>query len=75
MPFSKEQMNEYRALRCSNQVAYIHCQECFGQKPVDQSPEQWSRIELIIDTATGNAYAGCARCELPIIMDEKGKVE
>ena len=69
----KEAMDEYRALRSSKQVAYIHCENCLNQKPVNQTPAQWSRIELLIDTATGCMYAGCARCELPIIIEKEPK--
>ena len=68
MPISLEQMEEYRALRRSNQARYIHCPECFDQRPDNISPQQWSQFEVIIDLVTDNIYLGCRRCELPIVI-------
>lgn len=67
MPKFNPSIEEYRWLREKKGIMFAHCFTCMPRKPEEISPEQWSQLEVIIDTKSGLIIVGCGRCQMPII--------
>jgi hypothetical protein len=62
------EVDYYRTLRVSSTgIVYVHCRNCFGDKPEEVSFSEWMDLEGIIDLQTGVLTIGCKRCKLPIV--------
>lgn len=52
----------------ANQVAlFIHCRECMKEKPSDQSPKEWMRLE-VGQTESGGLQVRCVRHDLNVAL-------
>lgn len=47
---------------------YAHCANCYPQRPPDQTPAQWVRIQVSVEHRT--LVIWCNRCELEVARFE-----
>jgi hypothetical protein len=50
-------------------VTFFHCKCCLSEKPPDQSPREWARLEFGL-TASGNIQVWCVRHDREVAHTE-----